>query len=871
METTTPIFTPDQRIRVFVSSTLQELEAERTAIKSAIRNMHLTPVMFEMGARPHAPRNLYRQYLAQSQIFIGVYWDKYGWVAPGENISGLEDEYNLSGNMPKLIYIKKSHGQRDERITQLLKRIQQDDQVSYTSFTHPEELTDLVLNDLAVMLSERFHLSMQPVQQPKAEITPAYSIPAIPNPIVGREKSIAEVTSWLKHPDIRLVTLTGPGGIGKSRLGIEVARRLQNTWPDGAAFVSLAPVRDHTHVPEAISFALGIKISGGNVLEGLKLFLQGKKFLLVLDNFEQVIDAASIIDDLLMAAPDLKILVTSRERLALTFEYVYTVGSLSAERIEGDFLDEDCADPPALCLFEQRAKAMQPSFRIQDDNRDIILAICKRLEGLPLAIELAAAQIQLFPPAALLRKLEKGLDVLKGNYRDIPDRQKTMRDTIAWSYDLLSPAEQKLFLQLSLYPAGSLLDAIEYMVGVDGEDPFALVASLMNKSLLMRQDEEFQARFQMLESVREFAVAKTKEEGVWEDMMQQQAAYYGCAIQGIKLQKNRIDQPVILKYLEREHANIRQTLDFLLERGQLSELTIIAWNLWLFWWVNAHTREGYSWLKRAWELYKQQPVKLDEYRFCVLASNTGFMSFLQGDLNLFRETIGQNMEMILRQPDDELVATTTLITGVVKTILRAYDEADQLLNISLDRFTKLGLTTGMSFVLSALGRNALYHKAQTEVAKEYYRQSLDMARKDHNDISAIVALCGFALSEVIGQGNDTAKYLKECIAMSRGLHFYEAISWAIEIAALAAYNDEQWSEAITLVSAADHLRRSIELPVWEDLQALILDRKDRIARILTPEQMQEAWKAGAVMSLEEILEFVTRGNNGEVGQIPTAA
>jgi predicted ATPase len=620
---TSPILTPDQRLRVFVSSTLQELAEERSAVKNAIQHMHLTPVMFELGARPHAPRNLYREYLSQSHIFVGIYWDSYGWVAPDEKISGLEDEYNLSGDLPKLIYIKESEEKREDRLAELLKRIEQDDKVSYKKFTSSNELANLIINDLALLLTERFNLTLHQ-KITETESKTFHSIPSFPNRLIGREEAIEEITTIMSDPANRLITLTGAGGIGKTRLAIEAARLLQETYPNGAVFVPLAPVRDHELVDETICYALGIKVSGGNMLDSLKLFLQDKKFLLVLDNFEQIIEAASIIDDLLIASPGLKIIVTSRERLALSFEQVYTVPALA--NVCPEQLKDDEKYPAAFELFVQRAKAIQPSFEVTPQNREIICKICRRVEGLPLAIELAAGQVNLFSPSILLQKLEKSLCVLKGNFRDTPDRQKTIHNTVEWSFDLLCVAEQNLLLQVSLYPAGCLLSAVESMEIEAGYEVYALLGSLVDKSLLIKQEEASEVRFQMLESVREFSKEKLKDPVLLEHLMQQQAEYYHRALQGIKLPKDDINQTQLLKYLETEQPNIRQVLDFLMQKKDIMKVADIAWNLWLFWWVNAHTKEGYTWLKKAWEFNKENPSQLDQYTFAILACNVGIMS-----------------------------------------------------------------------------------------------------------------------------------------------------------------------------------------------------------------------------------------------------
>ena len=847
----TPILTPDQRLRVFVSSTLQELAEERTAVKQAIQQIHLTPVMFELGARPHAPRNLYRQYLAQSQIFVGIYWERYGWVAPEETISGLEDEYNLSGNMPKLIYIKQSEGQRDGRLTELIHRIQMDDKVSYKTFTTAEELGNLIINDLAVLLTERFNqaLNLFPAERESKVFD---SIPAIPSPIIGRDKNLAEVIDLIQNKEARLVTLSGPGGIGKTRMAIEIANRIKRNFSDGAAFVPLAPVKDQQLVVETICYHLGLK-SSGNLLESLKLFLEEKSFLLVLDNFEQVIEAASIIDDLLFAASGLKILVTSRERLALSFEQTYSVPTLPDTFPGGPQTEEDY--PPAMQLFIQRAKAIQPFFLVNAQNREIIYKICRRLEGLPLAIELAAGQINLFSPAMLLNKLEDSLDVLQATFRDIPDRQKTMRNTIEWSFELLSPQEQNLLLHMSVFNSGCRLDAIEFLMGMEGHELYYLLGALIDKSLVIKQDEGNYMRFQMLEYIREFSLDKLKATGEYEASKEKQADFYHQCLQKIKLQQNKVDQHEILTCLEHEHNNLRQVMDFLLEKKELKKLTEVAWTLWLFWWVNAHTKEGYTWMKKVWHAYHDGNMNFDDYTFSKLATNVGTMAFLQRDLETFQGSLVQHYNLIRQQPDDELVATASLIVGVVKTIIHEHDDADIILQISLERYKRIGLTSGISFALSALGRNAIYDGQKLDKARAYYKESMVMARQDENEISEIICLAGFALCEVMAKNSEAKTFLRESILMSQRIHFYEALAWSIEIWALVSINEGNYIHAVTLMGAVDHLRETTQLPVWDDLHAIIMDANLQLHQLLGQEVFDQAWNTGVDMSLDRMLEY----------------
>src|SRR5215211_240443 len=237
------IQTPDQRVRVFVSSTMQELAPERRAVREAIETLRLTPVMFELGARPHPPRVLYRAYLEQSDVFVGLYWESYGWVPPGEDLSGLEDEYRLSGDRPKLIYIKTPAPGRQPRLGELIARIQRDDSVSYRPFGTADELATLVGDDLAVLLTERFAASAAPPAEPPRSLRVA----PLPRPVtrlIGREPDLARVLDLLLDPDVRMVTIVGPGGIGKSRLALAVSDGARERCPDGIVYIDLAPLTE---------------------------------------------------------------------------------------------------------------------------------------------------------------------------------------------------------------------------------------------------------------------------------------------------------------------------------------------------------------------------------------------------------------------------------------------------------------------------------------------------------------------------------------------------------------------------------------------------------------------------------------------------
>jgi tetratricopeptide (TPR) repeat protein len=295
-----------------------------------------------------------------------------------------------------------------------------------------------------------------------------------------------------------------------------------------------------------------------------------------------------------------------------------------------------------------------------------------------------------------------------------------------------------------------------------------------------------------------------------------------------------------------------------MERKDLKKVTGIASSLWLFWWVNAHTKEGYTWLKKAWEIQKEEPQDLDEYTFALLATNVGTMAFLQRDFVTYSESLVQNNDLIMRQKDDELLATATLITGVVKTIMQDYGAADKVLQTSHKLFKKTGSNTGISLSLSALGRNSIY-SGQTTKAKEYYQKSIEIARAENNEFSVIIGLAGFALAEVMERNTNAKNYLRESLLLSQSLHFYEALAWSIEIWALVSLTENKVMHAVTLMGAVDNLRTTTQLPIWEDLQAIILNAKKQVQEQMDPAIFDKAWNDGVLMSIDQMVNYAMEG------------
>jgi predicted ATPase len=588
------IRTPDQRLRVFVSSTLKELADERAAVSDAVHAIRLTPVMFELGARPHPPRDLYRAYLAQSDVFIGIYWQSYGWVAPGSAISGLEDEYALSGSMPKLIYLKRA-GAREVRLGELINRIQSDDRVSYRSFTDANELRELVKDDLAIMLTERFGAGPEGAGRTEAavappdDIPPRYEFPPERGDLIGRSQLVSSIAELLKTPGGSILTLTGPGGTGKTRLAIHFGHAQRATFEDHVYFVDLAGVRAAQDVLPAIRTTLEISLPpvGAEPEKLIISHLRRQRALLVLDNFEQVLDAAPAIGRIAAACPQLKILVTSRESLRVQGEREQPVPPLALDA------GSESALPPCMALFEQRAREMRPDFCIDAENYACVAEICRRLDGLPLAVELAAARTRILSPQVMLTRLDRSLSLLTSQRRDLPARQQTLRAALSWSYDLLRPDEQTFFRRLGVFSGGFSEEAAAEITADTGLDTLDGLTSLSDKSLLVCGEQDGVSRFQLLETVREFALERLDGAGEAQHTRMRHAHWMRDLLGAAQVPSMQPAKSQVWKQLlALEEGNARAALRFASAAGDRT----LLWDLYCkfaFWLLlNARAREA---------------------------------------------------------------------------------------------------------------------------------------------------------------------------------------------------------------------------------------------------------------------------------------
>src|SRR5215211_1909670 len=432
-----------------------------------------------------------------------------------------------------------------------------------------------------------------------------HNLPTHPTPFLGREREVEEAVALLLQPGVRLVTLTGPGGVGKTRLGTRVAAEALESFADGAFMVDLARLTDPDLVPSATATALGLREQPGQTLtQTLADYLRERRVLLLFDNFEHVLPAATLIADLLASAPGLKVLATSRARLGLQAEREYRVEPLPIPDQEALPPLAELSTFDAIELFTSRAQALRPGFRLTEENAPVVAEIVCQLDGLPLAIELAAARVKLLSPAALRDRLSRRLSTLTGGARDLPARQQTLRDTIAWSHDLLTPPEKILFRRLSVFVGGWTLEAAEAIAAVDaGEtvDAFQGLASLVDQSLV---DEwptpdaiAGEPRYGMLETIREFAAEQLAASGeiieverAFEEFL---AAHAEAADDGLK----GPDQSRWLDRLEAEHDNLRAALGRIVERRDGRVAVRLAPRLREFWRTRGYPKEGRSWLE----------------------------------------------------------------------------------------------------------------------------------------------------------------------------------------------------------------------------------------------------------------------------------
>ena len=531
-------------------------------------------------------------------------------------------------------------------------------------------------------------------------------------PLIGREHEVERACTLLRRSEVRLLTLTGTGGIGKTRLGLEVMARLTHDFADGNYFVPLATISDPELVVPLIAQVLGIKETGQNpLLDILIVSLRDKHLLLCLDNFEQVVTAAPRLANLMTFCPRLKMLVTSRAPLHISGEHEFPIPPLATPDLKQHFESEGLSEYAAVALFLERARMIRPDFQVNSTNTRTIAEICVRLDGLPLAIELAAVRIKLLPPQALLKRLEHRLEVLTGGSRDLHARQQTLRNTIQWSYDLLNKEEQRLFRRLSVFEGGCTLEAAAaiYNAGNDTNGrmkALEVVASLVNKSLLQQTEREGdEPRLLMLETIREFGLECLRECGELEAASRSHAAYYLQLAEEAELNLLGSEQRMWLNRLEQEHGNLRTALGWLLEQARTevdqAELALRMFGaLESFWTACDHWTEGQTFL---WRVLKVSEGIVTLAKAKALKAATYLLDHVQNNIDLEEALLRESLKLYREFEDARGIVDSLGLLGSVAREKGNFAEAHSLTEEALMLSNGIGYKVAIARSLKALG------------------------------------------------------------------------------------------------------------------------------------------------------------------------
>jgi predicted ATPase len=817
------IRTPDQRVRVFVSSTLGELSAERQAVRSAVEQLRLTSVMFETGARPHPPRELYRAYLAQSHVFVGVYWQRYGWVAPGEQLSGLEDEYRLAGDRPRLLYIKEPAPDREDRLAGLIQEFQADETASYRRFRTVEELARLVGDDLAVLLSERFEATGSPVPVRRP---PATEPPAPLTRTVGRDDELDLVRSILRAGH-RLVTVTGTGGVGKTRVAVEAARSLRDEY-DTVGFVPLEAVHAPDLVLRAIADRLGARTEGARSLEDtLVEHLGSGRHLLVLDNLEQVITAGAHLAALLGRATGVQVLATSRQALRVLGEREIPLLPLP--------VPDPCSvvaarEQPAVQLFVDRATAVSPTFTLSEDNVGAVTELCRRLDGLPLAIELAAARSRLLPPQALLTRLDELAPVLVGS-DGTPERHRSLRATLDWSYGLLSDAERTLLARLSVFDGGFTLEAAGAVCGSGEADVLPRVASLLDKSLLVVDDapEVGEPRIRMLETVRAYAAERLAEGTETETVLGRHLDFYRRLADQAQPHLCGPGQREWASRTDAERANLRRAVATALERGADTTVIELVWDTYVYYWIRDAVDEPEAWMQRVSAAGRD----LDELQSARLHCLETLTRISRGDYDGARARLDASLAVFRARDLDfeaavalkEIANVAFVVDGDVEAAAAALEEASRL-------FETVGHDWGVALVETMLG-TVFAVSDDPAAAERHHLRSLARAREIRNEPIMVQALHQLALVRVLeGRQAEATAYLVEALPMVRDGRLQTAASYCLDVLAAVALGRGDVRMAREALTGAREVRHRLGTPVWPTVQTFVDALTGQVNRLL---------------------------------------
>ena len=687
----------------------------------------------------------------------------------------------------------------------------------------------------------------------------AGNLPVPPSPLIGRDVELVAVTAMLRQPDLRLATLTGAGGTGKTRLAIAAAEELQREYEDGVYFVDLSALDDPELVPATIAGALGVREAAGQAIEqSLKDALRERQLLLVLDNFERVVAAGRRISELLAVGRRVKVIATSRTGLRLSGEHEYPVPPLLVPR-RGDASDIDALGRNAAVeLFVARARAARYDFELNSANSQVVAEICRALDGLPLALELAAARTKVLAPEELLARLERRLDVLTAGPRDVPERQQTLRAAIDWSYRLLGEPEQELFAASAVFAGGFTLEAAAAVCDANIDR----VAELVGHNLLYREELPEAVRFRMLETIREYAVERLEESPLEEELRRKHAEYFLALAELGEPKLIGPDAGHWLERLEREHDNFRTALSWAGAAGQFELELRLAGALQVFWRLRGHLHEGTSRLEAALGRGNDAPGTVRAKALHAV----GILVARQGGHHRAWELFEEALSLFREAGNEDRAARTLAELGTLALLAEDHERATALYEETIPLFRKAGDLRTLMVVLANLASIA-YLQADHGRARELGEEALSLARRQGaKDVVApsLHNLARVALTE--NRADDAGRLFAESLAIGQELGYRENVAYCVEgCAELAAARGEAQTAA-RLLGAGIGLFERLGVP----LEAGEREAYERTVELVTA-QLGEATfasleSAGRDLPLEQAVQEAASVAQGAVSR-----
>ncbi|CAN5163529.1 BTAD domain-containing putative transcriptional regulator [soil metagenome] len=719
------------------------------------------------------------------------------------------------------------------------------------------ELTDEKRAALLDAMPSRHQRNSDPAPiAASAPETLASNLPAPTTPFLGRERELKEIGNLLARSETRLLTLTGVGGMGKTRLALEAARQMEKNLPDGVAFVALAPLGDAALVAPTIAQSLGLKDTARLApLDTIRDFLRGKKMLLVLDNFEHVLQATPDVAALIEGCPDLKILVTSRASLRIRSEQEYPVPPLGLPPSTVSTNPEDVLSSSSGYLFVERAQAASPAFTVTGENAGAVAAICWRLDGLPLALELAAARARFLDPASLLERLDRALS--GGWARDLPERQRTMRAALDWSYDLLSEEEKALFRRLSVFAGGFTLEAAEEVgtaqIDHEADDVLDLLGRLVEQSLVLAEASAGEMRYRMLEPVRQYAMERLNESDEERDRaVGRHKEHYLALAERAESGIKGWDQVSWLDRLEAENDNLRAVIGRSVEAGDIETASRVGWDIVMYWVMRARHSEGRRLMEQALDRAADAPTGMRARMSWALS----VCIYGSGENERLRDISEEGIGLARQAGDEHAEANLVGIAGFAALQLGDLERATRLLEESLELCQRLGLEWNTAQILTHL---SVPYTTQGDLERgaAYAREALEITQRIGDRLAGEMSLYILAQAAwTAGDGEEASRYFRRSLAV--GHEFRDVVNSAYGIIAVAVVErgrDEPRRTA-RMLGAAEAMLERVGVPLYAQVDDQFHLDAERTAREeLGEEAWTTAWNEGRSMDLDQAVAY----------------